>query len=225
MLHDYVQAWDRWYDIISVWINYWYYTNEKLASTLWIFLFSLGRCCSTVGHTKQVTDTQARYGLGCYGSISLAHNATVIERGSTTTQKWRKVIDTDITLWRRLTVFSPRPVLTRFSLNLTVYLFYIAFAHKSYFTLHAKHRKFSRTYLNLCTRYQRPSLPYLTAITRPYPEDNSTLWETFPHIDVRLVWQVTRFITFLSISVYLPLSSPPHDTNMAWYLSLHMCTW
>ena len=44
---------------------------------------------------------------------------------------------------RKIALFA-RPILTRFKLNLIVYIFYITFARMLDFTLHAKSRKFSR---------------------------------------------------------------------------------
>ena len=52
---NYVQIWAKWYDIIRFLINYRYYANDKLASPWWIFMLSLSRCYTAVGHTKQVT--------------------------------------------------------------------------------------------------------------------------------------------------------------------------
>ena len=75
---------DKWYDTIRLFINYWFCANNKLASILWTFMFSLSSCYTTSYRTKQVTTNRSlihrlRQYRTAYDlrSVSFTHGANV----------------------------------------------------------------------------------------------------------------------------------------------------
>ena len=94
------------------------------------------------------------------------------------------------------------------------------------------HTIYSPLYLTLCARYWRSSDDNITAIRCPCAEANSTLWNIrYPAYRLWILYHDTGSFTsiaFSFVSVYIPMCSLPHGTNMVQYIFakfLNMMIW